>query len=514
MTSLSDSITNRTIPGASTLAVHGWRPLAAGLALVAGMAQAQTAGTAAPAPPAAAEPVTGSMIETQRVPAGKPVPAARSTKATIESGPRRMMTVGEVTTIALPNVARIAIGNGRLVKATVVDDSQIVLLAEAAGDTTMHVWLKNGRQVTYELQIRAEHYEKLLSDLKDFLKDVPSLSTRVVGNRIVIEGRYPNSETAAKVKALTASFPAVLNLVSAKPADADPLQLERMVQLDLRVIEAKKRALDQLGIRWASSSQGPTVATNLLGYANTPWRPATAAGFPPVSTAFPAQTYIGLATQITSALNFLEERGDAWTLAEPRLSCRSGGESKFIAGGEIPIPVAQGNGSIGVIYKQYGVVIEFRPVADGAGNIESAIQIEVSEPDSRNSNQGFVAFTTNRAETQVAIREGEPLIIAGLLRQKVEKSSDAIPGLGRIPVLSYLFGAKEVRSEQTELFLVVTPRVITPNSALNREGVDRAQGLADETNRKSSERIELAPSMWPGNARTPSPPGGAPAELR
>jgi pilus assembly protein CpaC len=180
-------------------------------------------------------------------------------------------------------------------------------------------------------------------------------------------------------------------------------------------------------------------------------------------------------------------------LAEPRLSCRSGGESKFIAGGEIPIPVPQGNGAVGVQYKEYGVVIGFKPVADGAGNIESAIVVEVSEPDPRNSNQGFVAFTTNRAETQVALKEGEPLVIAGLLRQKVDKSGDGLPALGRIPALGYLFGSREARTEQTELFLIVSPRVVTPDSALNRTGLDKASQMEQGLARQRVEGLPTAP---------------------
>lgn len=452
------------------------------------------------------------MIETQRV--TLPPSSARVRPRPVESAPlqmpQRILTVGEVLTLTLPSVTRIAIGNGRLVKATVVDEGQIVLLAEAPGDTSMHVWLKGGRQVAYSLHVTAQRHERLLSDLTKYVKDVPSLQVHMVGERVVMEGRYPDTETAIRLKALTASFPQVLNLVAEKPADADPLRLERMVQLNLRVIEVKKAALDQLGIKWASSANGPTFATNALGYANTPWRPSSVAGYPSVTTGHPVASFLGLATQITSALAFLEERGDAWTLAEPQLSCRSGGEAKFIAGGEIPIPVSQGLGAVSVVYKKYGVVVEFKPVADGNGNIDSHILIEVSEPDTRNSNQGFVAFTTNRAESQVALKEGEPLVIAGLLRQKTEKSSASIPGLGRIPVLNYLFGEREVRTEQTELFLVVVPRIVLPQSIAARDQMDRAQNLSNDTGKNVAERFTPPP---PSQFAQPTSLAPAPAPL-
>lgn len=420
---------------------------------------------------------------------------APASPVSIEANPSRTLAVGDVSTINLPGVVRIAIGNGALLKATVVDDREIVLIAEQAGRTAMHVWLKNGRQLSYEVEVLATRPSRVLDELQSLLKETPGLSARVVGERVVIEGRYQNSQVAQRIKTLSGSFPQILNLVPERPVDADPLQLERMVQIDLRVIEVKKRALDQLGIKWASTAAGPTFATNALVYSNTPWRPDTTNGFPPVNTSNPIYSYLGMASQITSALRFLESRGDAWTLAEPRLSCRSGGKADFLAGGEIPIPVAQGNGAVGVQYKQYGVRIEFKPQADGEGNVDSGLMVEVSEPDARNSNGGFIAFATNRTDTQVAMKESEPLVISGLLRQRSERSSDAVPGLGRIPLISNLFKSREHTTEQTELIVVATPRIITPDSALNRLALEKAANAAEQMQERVKDKLKPEPTL-------------------
>lgn len=469
----------------------------ASLALALPPAGAQTPTTAA-APPAVtprpAATASGQVLNAEQLQAprrARPAPVPVS----IEVAPRRVMAVGDVATITLQDVTRIAIGNGGLIKATVVDNSQIVLLAEAPGQTTMHVWLRNGRQLAYDVTVQASRPNKVLDDMQGLLKDTPTITARALGERIVLEGRYPNAETALKFKRLSESMPELLNLIADKPSDVDPLQMDRMVQIDLRVIEVKKRALEQLGIKWASSASGPTFATNALGYANTPWRPAAQAGFPPVNTSNPIATYLGIATQITSALQFLEQSGDAWTLAEPRLSCKSGGEASFLAGGEIPIPVPQGLGAVGVEYKQYGVRIDFKPRADGAGNIDSELMVEVSDPDARNSNAGFVAFTTNRTQTQVAMKQGEPLVISGLLRQRNERSGDALPLLGRIPLISLLFGARERTTEQTELFVIATPRVVTPDSVLNRDGVDKAGALTGDSHDRTRHALDKPPLL-------------------
>jgi pilus assembly protein CpaC len=461
-----------------------WMPLVLS-ALGTPTVQAQSA------PPPAAK--VGGVVEAIAGAAAPAKPKAAAVR--IEQGSMPVLAVGDVHTLPLPGVTRIALGNGAMARATVVDDREIVLLAEQAGRTTMHVWLRNGRQLSYEVQVIAQRPGKLLGDLQDMLKGLPGLQARMLGERIALEGRYQNREVALKIRRLTESFPQLLNLVPDQPLDADPLQLERMVQIDLRVIEVKRRALEQLGIKWGDTAAGPTFATNALIYSNTPLRPPELQGFAPVNTANPIRSVLGMASTLTSALRFLESRGDAWVLAEPRLSCRSGGEASFLAGGEIPIPVAQGNGAVGVQYKEYGVRIEFKPLADAEHNVDSAIMVEVSEPDSRNSNGGFIAFATNRTETRVAMKAGEPLVMSGLLRQRFEDGTDAVPGLGRLPLLGALFKSRGRTSEKTELFVIATPRVINPGDAAQQEVLKRADEAAQRGAEQAAERLNPKPLL-------------------
>jgi pilus assembly protein CpaC len=456
------------------------------------VARALAATRAATAP--GAVPLAQGAGEAQRVfvpapPAGGSSTAGRR-HLSIENGPRRTLVVGEVSTIELPSVARVAIGNGTLIKASVVDDRQIVLIADAAGETTMRVWLKDGRQISYDITVRAYRGDMLLDQIRTLVSDMPGVRVSLVGDRIVLDGHYPNLESVERVKSIVLAFPAVLNLIPEQPAEHELVKLDPIIQLDLRVIEVKKTALDQVGVNWSATANGPTFMTNMLGYSNTPYRPSDNVGFPPVTTGHPISTYFGLATQLTSALNLLEQNGDAWTIAEPHLSCKSGGASRFLAGGEIPIPVSQGLGAVSVVYKAYGVVIEFKPVSDRSGNVDSQITVEVSQPDPRNSNQGFVAFTSNRAETQVALRENEPLVIAGLLQQQVDRSSNGLPGLSRLPLIgTTLFGAKDNRHDKTELIVIVTPHIVGSAEAGNRAAVDHANEASIDITRRNDERL-------------------------
>ncbi len=446
-----------------------WVPLTHALDLPArdGESPQELADSLTPAPPAAVSPSTSATLA--------------------EAGAWRALTlfVGQAKVIerARSNIVRVAVGHGGLLKATVVEGRQLILLAEGAGETTVHLWMSDGTETAFNVLIHPQHATRIRAELQALLRDLPELAPRVVGNRLLLEGRYRDAAAARRVKSVLAKYPEVLNLVEDEFNETLPIRVDPMIHLDLRVVEVRKRALDQLGIKWASAADGPAFATALGS--------ADAAGLTPGRLgAVRPGAHLGLATQITSALQFLEQSGDSWTLAEPRLSCKSGGKSKFVAGGEIPIPVSTGtNGQTHVVYKQYGVVIEFNPVADAEGNIESKIEVEVSEPDPRNSNQGFVAFTTNRTTTQVAMKHNTPLVISGLLRQQGFQSLDGVPGLSKVPVLGAMFRSRELRNEESELLVVVTPRLITSASALNTGHIERGQAHVDEMRAHFKQRL-------------------------
>jgi pilus assembly protein CpaC len=265
---------------------------------------------------------------------------------------------------------------------------------------------------------------------------------------------------------------------------------EPMIHLDVKVFEVRKSALERLGIRWNTDGmRGPVAATSGYAYANTTFRGTDPGAFPVTTSTRPWVSYLGLATEITSVIDLLEQGGDGWTLAEPRLSCKSGGESRFVVGGEIPIPVTTSNGSTNVVYKAYGVIVEFRPVVDADGNVASSIVTEVSEPDPRNSNQGFVAFAKNRTETEFFLRQDETLVISGLLKNGGARALSGVPGLSRLPVLGHLFRSDEFSNARTELVVMVTPRVATPDSAVSQAALRRAMALAEEAQQRIARRL-------------------------
>jgi pilus assembly protein CpaC len=158
-------------------------------------------------------------------------------------------------------------------------------------------------------------------------------------------------------------------------------------------------------------------------------------------------------------------------LAEPNLTAESGATATFLAGGEIPIPIAQGLGSTSVEYKQYGVSIAFTPTVLATGHINMKVRPEVSTIDIANSVQfaangtattTIPALTTRRAETTVDLASGQSFAVAGLIQNNNNNVIQKLPGVGDLPVIGALFRSNQFQRNQSELVIIVTPYVVRP----------------------------------------------------
>jgi pilus assembly protein CpaC len=165
-------------------------------------------------------------------------------------------------------------------------------------------------------------------------------------------------------------------------------------------------------------------------------------------------------------LDVLKQNGLVKVLAEPTLICRSGENADFLAGGEIPIPVPQGLGTVAIEYKKYGVTLGFTPTVVSDKLISMRVSPEVSELDYANVIEinGFTipAISTRRAATTVELADGQSFAVAGLLRDEVRESIKKYPVLGDLPLLGTLFRSSNWQKNETELVIIVTPHLAKP----------------------------------------------------
>ena len=277
-----------------------------------------------------------------------------------------------------------------------------------------------------------------------------------------------------------------------------------MIAMEVRFLGLNSSVLENTGVNWQKSPAGPLFAAVGDMRANSRFRPASsgtldssgAAGVtsnlpgtttePLISKVSPFAMYFGLQSTLSSVINLMAQSGDAIVLAEPILSCRSGGAAKFLAGGEIPLPTTSPMGATSVQFKPYGIKFEINPTLTESGSISARVMTELSTLDPAIKVGDLPAFLSRQTETDVNLQEGETLVISGLISEDKSKTLDKMPGLGSIPILGRLFSSRDFRERRSEMVVFVTPRFISPGSELNQSLKDRA----DISLRQTRQRIQ------------------------
>jgi pilus assembly protein CpaC len=375
------------------------------------------------------------------------------------------MYKGEVKVIPVPgNVRRVAVGNGDVINASVADH-QLLLLAQQPGDTSLVVW--SGERIVLRTKISVSEQDRstTLSRLHDSLGFVEDLHINADGNRFIVRGKV-HPEQKDLVKAALNGLPDVVNLI--EPDDG--ASLKKTVHFKMDILEISKTAERNLGIAWDQQINGPqaSVAGNAIRTGRyRPFPDTGTASFdnaPSMAGGATGGAFLGIATSIFSKINLLVDDGDAYILASPELNSRSGGKATFLSGGEVPIPVSAGFGAQDVIYKEYGIRLEIAPTVDAHNIISTDLLTEISQIDPTVQVQGYPAFLTRRTTSQLSVRPGETLALAGLISADASTAIDKLPLLGDLPVLGHLFKSTDFRNNKSDLIVLVTPYVVDAES--------------------------------------------------
>jgi pilus assembly protein CpaC len=367
------------------------------------------------------------------------------------------MAVGE-TLLLVADVRRAALGSGQVVSFATPERGQFLLFGEAPGETTAELWLADGSQHRLRIRVRQQDLSGRLADVRELLTGFDSISARISGRFVVLEGRRAGAEARARASEIAALFPGdVLDFVG----DAD---WESMVQMQVRLIEVRRDQLERLGLRWDTEAAGPVITATAGGGTGS------------------LSVRASLMSELTSRIDLLHQQGLAYTLAEPVLSCRSGDVARFVSGGEIPIPVTDGLGATDVQYKEYGLILEVRPRAGSDGTIFAEVDVELSQIDSAVRVGDYPGFIKRQTSTAFNAMEGESLAIAGLLMRERGKDRSAVPGLGALPLAGTLFRSKRQLQRETELLVLISPRRIEarPSALQPERGQQQLMERADE----------------------------------
>lgn len=393
--------------------------------------------------------------------------------------------VGEVKTLPVVGVTRVALGNGKLLSSTVLDN-EVLLLAESPGDSSLYLWLKDGSVQRYKVTIHAIDTEQTLVHIRSLVGSIPGVTIEQVGDAVVVGGTA-SKQNLARIDAAVKSFPRSLNMVR-----EEDVTMKKMVYMKVQIMEFKKSAMENLGIDWSTTATGPSMAFTADLINNKQFRYMPQSLDPTFEVGKGASTalripdqagrlYFGIASTIVSRLNLAINNGDAWVLAAPELSTRSGGEAKFLAGGQIPIVTAGALGATSVTYKDYGIKLNIKPVADDQGNISASITTEVSDIDpSFQAVQGNPGFLMRSTESEINVKSGQTIVMSGLVDQRSSVAINKLPFLGDIPILGVLFKSENFRNNRSDLVIFVTPVVTDPTSTTNQQRIEKAKDIREK----------------------------------
>lgn len=376
------------------------------------------------------------------------------------------LLVGRSTIVHIGKpIARVSLTSADVADALVTSPDELLINGKAAGTISMFVWDRAGAIRRYEVTVQND-LAKLSAQLKElFPKE--NVQVRANGRSAVLSGDVSSKDVVDKMVSLAGSFvESKEDLVSL--LQVGPAGRSNQVLLRVRFAEVSRSAMTELGV---SLFTGPGGYKNWLGRSTTDQTPAPEFNDGKlVFSDFLNLFFFNTKEQLGGVIKALQTKGLFQSLAEPNLIAESGKEASFLAGGEFPVPIAQGTGagtSISVMFKEFGIRLNFTPIVNG-DRVHLKVRPEVSTLDFTNavSLNGFriPALTTRRTETEVELNDGQTFAIAGLMNNSLNSTLQKIPGIGDIPILGLLFKSKAAQKNQTELVVMITPEILRNDS--------------------------------------------------
>ncbi|WP_127346050.1 type II and III secretion system protein family protein [Pseudidiomarina mangrovi] len=338
------------------------------------------------------------------------------------------LTLGETEVIAVGASTDVIIGNPELLDVKLLDSGFLAIAAIAAGSTEIRLIDAKQQHQRIAVTITAPANTKRELTLAYILQLYPQLKRADQQQFVVLHGELSLTQQQ-HLASLVNDFPEVLLQLTEPSAS----QLD-MIELNVRIFEVKRSYTQQLGIRWPQQISGPLVSSSA------------------------AQT-LRFPIDVSTSLELLVRDGHARLLAEPTLSTYSGGEAEFLVGGEFPIPQVLAQGAQDVTFREYGIVLKIAPHMSASGLVKTNLSAEISSIDPALAVNGVPGILTRRVSSMIEVKLGESLALSGLLSHEQSLQSDHFPGLHQLPILGRLFSSEQFRNAETELLVVVTPRL-------------------------------------------------------
>ncbi len=372
-----------------------------------------------------------------------------------------------------PRLTRVLVGNPAVVTTATTAPNEVVVTATAPGSSSVVLWQENNQSRIIE--VFADVDVSLLREAIERGFPNEAIEAEAEEGRVVLTGTASSAAVADQIGKMGAPFSKdIVNSIRLGPPE------RRQVLLKVRFAQVDRNKLTEFGINilstgnsFGASSTGQfspaqLVTSTASGGSSGTGAAGSTLGLNDLLNIFFFQRDIGLGATIRD----LQEKKVLQILAEPNLLAASGEPASFLAGGELPYPVVTPSGqttTVTVLFKPFGVKLEFTGTIEGDGTIRLKVAPEVSSLDYTNAVtiSGFVlpAIATRHAETVVELKDGQSFGIAGLLDQRTTAQFSKMPGFGDLPILGQFFRSRSIDKTNSELIVIVTPTIVDPITA-------------------------------------------------
>ena len=418
---------------------------------------------------------------------------------TVMLGKAEMINIGG-------EVADVLVANPSVVDVMAVKSSRLYVVGSSLGDTNIMALDANG-DVIRKINIHVQMDTERLQDMIGELYPDEDVQIRALTDQLILTGNVSNPSVANKITDLVGSYAGEIQEIDDRPINEIIVNMmnvrgEQQVMLRVRIVEASRSALKDLGLNLQSLS-GANIG-NVTGALGS----ATGLGLSgPIQLGSALLNYSsGTFGNLGFLAQALEQEGIISTLAEPTLTAISGEQAGFLAGGEFPIPTQlDQNGNLVYEFKPFGVSLNFKPVVMSENRISLQLTTEVSTTSFDQNLQlngiNVPTFNVRRAETNVELPSGGTLMIAGLIKSESISGLTQIPGIGDVPIIGDLIKSDTFKRNESEIIVMVTPYLVKPfaqnrsaqasqpmpvstQPAFTQEGTDMNYGamIPDDTN--------------------------------
>jgi pilus assembly protein CpaC len=360
---------------------------------------------------------------------------------------------------------QVSVGNADVADVTMLSPTNILITAKKPGSTQMMIWDDANRTQVADIVIGMD-LESLQGELNAAFPGYKITATSMNG-AVRLSGVVPDLKSAEQAANMAQPYSGkVLNMLEVGGG--------QQVMLQVRFAEVSRRATNALGVNFAVTDGIFSAGNNVGQLAPSGFDPDRLGTGDLATNGGNGVTLFGSGQVGTAAFRYflqaMRQNNLLRILAEPNLVAISGQEASFLAGGEFPIPVPQGGAggatSITIEYREFGVRLNFTPIVLGDGRIRLKLTPEVSDLDFSSPLviQGSRIPIVNKrtVTTTVELADGQTFAIAGLLDHAVNASKETVPVLGDLPILGALFRSIRYERKETELVVLVTPKLVEP----------------------------------------------------